>query len=375
MAPSGGNTGLNVQGIVRRLREGVGVEVLGLSVFLILVLLIFSLASPRFLTSANFRSVAFQLPELGLLTLAMLLPILSGGLNLAVTFTANIAGLTLAWVLQSFGGHEASPFAFLLGSLAALSVGGAAGLVMGLVIAYTRAHPILVSLSMMIFLRGIGEFLTRGGDISGFPDFVRPIGHGSVFGIPVPLLIFLAAVFAWHVLLGRTRLGFFTYMVGSNVEATRYSGVNTKRTLTLIYTLSGMMCAIAGIVMLARFNSVRVGHGEAYLLITVLACFLGGVDPFGGFGRVLSVLLALVILQVLSSGLNLLGANQHLATATWGLFLIAVMVLRWIWQASSGALAARSRRRTEGERDEGLRRAHEPVDDVLDAGRSRAGGD
>jgi simple sugar transport system permease protein len=80
--------------------------------------------------------------------------------------------------------------------------------------------------------------------------------------------------------------------------------------------------------MLSRFNSVRVGHGEALLLVTVLACFLGGVDPFGGFGRVVPVVIALVILQVLSSGLNLLGANQHLSTAVWGLFLIAVMIIR-----------------------------------------------
>ena len=89
------------------------------------------------------------------------------------------------------------------------------------------------------------------------------------------------------------------------------------------------MCALAGIIMLARFNSVRVGHGESYLLITVLACFLGGVNPFGGFGKVVSVFLALVILQVLSSGLNLLGANQHLATAIWGILLVGVMILRW----------------------------------------------
>ena len=116
----------------------------------------------------------------------------------------------------------------------------------------------------------------------------------------------------------------------THIEATRYSGIDTKRALTLIYTLSGLMAAVAGIIMAARFNSVRVGHGEAYLLITVLACFLGGVDPFGGFGRVASVAVALVILQCLSSGLNLLGANQHLATAVWGLVLLGVMILRFL---------------------------------------------
>lgn len=317
--------------LYRKLRDLIGGDVLGLSLFLVIVVVAFGLASPRFLTAANFSSIAFQLPTLGLLTLAMLIPILSGGLNLAITFTANISGLTLAWILHQYGGAEAGVGAFLLGSAAAITVGALAGLIMGLVIAYVGAHPILVSLAMMIFLRGLGEFLTRGGDISGFPDFIRPIGHGSWLGIPIPLLIFLAAVAVWHIMLGRTRHGFSVYMLGSNIEATRYSGIFTKRTLTLLYTLSGAMCAIAGILMLTRFNSVRVGHGEALLLVTVLACFLGGIDPFGGFGRVLPVVLALSILQVLSSGLNLLGASQHLSTAAWGLFLIAVMVLRWGW--------------------------------------------
>ena len=316
--------------MIARLKARVGSDVIGLVGFLLLVFAVFAVLTPRFLTGANFGSIAFQLPELGLLTLAMLVPIISGGLNLAIIYTANICGLTLAWVLKTHGGVDAGTGVFALGVLAALGVGAASGLAMGLVIAFSGAHPILVSLSMMIFLRGLGEFLTRGGDISGFPDFLRPIGHGLVAGVPVPLLIFGAAALLWHVMLSRTRHGFAVYMIGSNIEATRYSGVNTRRTLTLIYTLSGVMCAVAGILMLARFNSVRVGHGEALLLITVLACFLGGVDPFGGFGRVLPVVLALVILQVLSSGLNLLGANQHLSTAVWGLFLIAVMVLRFL---------------------------------------------
>ena len=314
----------------RGLAAKLGAETLGLGLALIIVVTVFSILSPRFLTLATFNSVAFQLPELGLLTLAMLMPIVSGGINLAITFTANICGLTLAWVLHANGGPDASVLAFVLGSLLAIGVGTASGLVMGPVIAYTGAHPILVSLSMMIFLRGLGEFLTRGGDISGFPEFIQPLGHGSLFGIPIPLLILIGAVAIWHILMSRTRLGFATYMIGSNIEATRYSGVNTKRVLVLIYALSGAMCAVAGIIMMARFNSVRVGHGESYILITVLACFLGGVNPFGGFGKVISVFLALVILQLFSSGLNLLGASQHLATAIWGLLLVGVMILRWV---------------------------------------------
>ena len=306
-----------------------GAENVGLLLALLAVVMLFNSLSPRFLSTATFDSVAFQLPELGLLTLAMLMPIIAGGINLAITFAANLSGLTLAWVLHANGGPDAGIAAFLLGSLLAIGVGTLSGLIMGVVIAYTGAHPILVSLSMMIFLRGLGEFLTRGADISGFPEFVQPLGHGSVFGIPIPLVILIAAVALWHVLMSRTRIGFANYMIGSNIEATRYSGISTRRVLVLVYALSGMMCAFAGIIMMARFNSVRVGHGESYVLITVLACFLGGVNPFGGFGKVVSVFLALVILQLLSSGLNLLGASQHLATAIWGLMLVGVMILRF----------------------------------------------
>ncbi len=315
--------------LYRRMVAAFGPEVPGLLGFLALVVVVFGLTAPKFLSVGNFESIAFQLPELGLLTLAMLMPIISGGFNLAIIYTANMAGLTLAFVLNRYGGVDAGVLPFVLGVVLALMVGAASGAVMGAVVAYIGAHPILVSLAMMIFLRGLGEFLTRGGDISGFPDWMAVIGHGSVWGIPVPLLLFLACAALWHLILNRTRHGFAVRMVGSNIRATEYSGVNTKRTLVLIYALSGVMCAVAGILMLSRFNSVRVGHGEALLLVTVLACFLGGVDPFGGFGRVVPVVLALVVLQVLSSGLNLLGANQHLATAVWGLFLVGVMILRW----------------------------------------------
>jgi simple sugar transport system permease protein len=308
-----------------------GREVPGLLGLLALAIAAFGLTAPQFLTAANFDSIAFQLPDLGLLTLAMLAPIVSGGINLAIIATANLSGLTLAWILNMNGGPQAGVFSFVVGVAAALAVGGVSGAAMGATIAYFGAHPILASLAMMIFLRGLGEFLTRGGDISGFPDFLRELGHGAILGVPVPMLVFIAAAILWHMLLARTRHGFSVAMTGSNPRASEYSGIPVRRSITLVYALSGVMCALAGIVMLTRFNSVRVGHGEALLLVTVLACFLGGVDPFGGFGRVAPVFVSLLILQTLSSGLNLLGANQHLATAVWGLFLVTVMAARSVW--------------------------------------------
>ncbi len=315
--------------LIERGRAFFGRETFGLLILMALMAAGFSIASPRFLTVASLSSMGFQAPLLGLLTLAMLAPMISGGLNLAIVYTANISGLTLAWVLLQAGGPEAGIGAILLGAGAALIVGMAAGAVMGAVIAYIGAHPILVSLAMMIFLRGLGEFLTRGGDISGFPPALAVLGHGTFLGLPVPLILFGIVALIWHIMLRRSRHGFAVYMVGSNIRASEYSGIDTKRTLVKIYALSGAICAVAGILMAARFNSVRVGHGEALLLVTVLAIFLGGIDPFGGHGKVAPVILSVLILQMLSSGLNLIGANQHLATAVWGLFLIAVMILRF----------------------------------------------
>jgi simple sugar transport system permease protein len=114
-------------------------------------------------------------------------------------------------------------------------------------------------------------------------------------------------------------------MIGSNLEAARYAAIDTKRVLIGVYTLSSVLCFLAACLMLARFNSASAGYAESYLLITILAAVLGGIDPFGGFGRISGLMLALAVLQVISSSFNLLGLSQHLTLAIWGLTLIAVM--------------------------------------------------
>ena len=139
-----------------RLAPLIGGDVAGLLALLAAVTVLLGVAAPGFLSLGTFTSVAFQLPELGLLSLAMLMPIISGGFNLAFTFTANLSGLAMAFVLQSHGGVDAGAGAFAAGVLAALATGAFVGWLMGAVIAYTGAHPILVSLSTMIFVRGLG---------------------------------------------------------------------------------------------------------------------------------------------------------------------------------------------------------------------------
>jgi simple sugar transport system permease protein len=123
------------------------------------------------------------------------------------------------------------------------------------------------------------------------------------------------------------------FMIGSNLEATRYSGIDTRRALIGVYTLSSVLCFCAACVMMARFNSASADYAKSYLLVTILTAVLGGIDPLGGFGRIAGLMLALIVLQVISSGFNLLGLSQHLTLAIWGITLIVVMGTRTVSRA------------------------------------------
>ena len=131
----------------------------------------------------------------------------------------------------------------------------------------------------------------------------------------------------------RSPLGVRIYMIGSNLEATRFSGVDTRRVQISVYLISSLLCWLAAVVMMARFNSAGADIAQSYLLITILAAILGGVDPYGGFGRVIGLFLALCILQVVASGFNLMGLSPHLALASWGAVLLLVMAAKRLAQA------------------------------------------
>jgi simple sugar transport system permease protein len=305
----------------------------GLLVLLGLLFLIFTILLPgRFATHDTLVSMMFQLPELGLLALAMLFPLLSGGFNLAIIATTNMAALLMAWIMVTYvdptGGNAGLIVALAL--LAGLVTVILVGAFTGYLVATLNTHPILVTLGTMSIISGFCVWLTRGKPIAGFPESVQSLGNAIYLGIPLPFWIFTAATIAVSLLLSRTRFGISVYMVGSNLEATRYSGINTRNVLIGIYAASSVLCWCAAILMMARFNSASAGYATSYLLITVLAAILGGVDPNGGFGKVSGLFIALLVLQVISSGLNLLGVNTQLTQATWGGTMIMVMVVRYL---------------------------------------------
>lgn len=303
----------------------------GLSLLLVAVVAVFSLlVGDRFLSAANLQSIAFQLPELGVLALAMMITLVCGGLNLSVISTANCAALMMGWIMTQYGGPDAGAGVIILAILAGLLLASLCGALNGVIIAYVGVSPILATLGTMILFKGLAIGFTRANVISGFPDVIQFMGNGMIGPVPMPLFIFAACALPVAILLNRTPFGVNLYLIGSNEQATRYSGIDTRRMLLWTYTLSGLLCGVAGLVLMARFNSAKADYGESYLLVTILAAVLGGTDPFGGFGKVGGLVLALIILQAISSGFNLLGFSTHLTLAIWGGILLLVMAVGYL---------------------------------------------
>jgi simple sugar transport system permease protein len=298
-----------------------------------LIVLFLLLIGNKFVSGDNLFSMAVQLPELGILALAMMVSLIHGGVNLSIISTANMSALTMAYLLSTQV-PAASGFmwgAWIVVAIAAgIGVSILIGLLNGFIIAYIGVSPILTTLGMMIMVKGLAIGLTRGIVISGFPPPILFIGEGTVMGIPFGIILFGVCAVGVAIILSRTPFGASIYLMGSNERATQFSGVNTRGVIVGIYTMSSILAAIAGLVMLSRFNSANAAYGESYLLVTVLASILGGTDPFGGFGRVTGLVLSILILQVVASAFNQLGLSQYLTLSIWGLILIGVSAIAYL---------------------------------------------
>jgi simple sugar transport system permease protein/ribose transport system permease protein len=310
-----------------------------------LVVLAFAVAfglllGERIVGAGALQSMAFQLPELGILSLAMMIALLSGGLNLSIIATANLCALTMAWVMTT---HVPGAHGFMWGGwqaiaiLAGVGVATVVGLINGFVIAYLGVSPILATLGTMTMCKGLSIGMTRGNVISGFPEPVVFLGNGTVAGVPVALIVFLALCVPMAILLNKSPFGHRIYMIGSSEKATRYSGVDTRRVLLGVYLLSSLLSVVAALVMMARFNSANAAYGESYLLVTILAAVLGGVNPFGGFGKVGGLLMALILLQMISSAFNLLDFSPFLTVAIWGALIIVVTALTVVLESRAAS--------------------------------------
>lgn len=309
---------------------------LGLVALLILLLILFTWLVPGFLGRATLMSFMYQLPLLGLLSLAMIVPLLTGGLNLAIIATTNQAALLMVWIMSSMApdgsGGGTVALATIVAMGAALLLCILIGVFTGALVAYTGVHPILVTLGTKSLIDGISIYLTRGRALSGLPESFSSAVNATVLGVPMIFVLLLVVALILGIILRHSPFGVACAMIGSNIEATRYSSIDTRRTLVGVYTLSSVVCFFAALVMLASFNSASADYAQSYLLVTILAAVLGGVDAFGGFGTVSGLMIALAILQVISTGMNLLGISTYMIVAIWGGVLIGVVVAQTAWQ-------------------------------------------
>ena len=286
------------------------------------VLMSFSI--PGFFSSNNLTNMMFQLPEFGLIALAMMVVIVTGGIDLSITYTAALSGVTIA--LMASSGYPMLG-AILIGVLVGLSC----GLINGVLISKIGVSPILVTLGTMVLFEGLILSITKGNSISGFSEGYSLIGNGYYMGIvPLSIIIFVLFAIITAILLSKTKWGRSVYMVGSNPIATLFSGVNNSKVLMRVYLYAALLATIGSIIMTSRYNTAKVDLGSSYLLQSVAAAVLGGTEIQGGYGKVIGTVYAVVIFQMLSSGLNLMGVPRSIVTVMMGVILITVLVINFV---------------------------------------------
>ena len=301
-----------------------------LAIIAVVVFALMGILSPeRFLSEQNLTSMAFQFPEFAILALAITLVMMTGGIDLSVVGIANLSAVVAALILTEFAGPNLPLQAsllwlgFALG--ASLLIGAMAGLLNGTLVAFLGLPPILATLGSGLVFTGFAIALTGGSAVMGFPEVVAWIGNSQMLGLPTPLLIFIMLAVALHFLMTRTAFGIRISMFGTNPLAALYAAVDVKGMLLKVYMLSGLFASVAGMVIMSRANSAKADYGSSYLLLSVLIAVLGGVNPYGGYGRVVGVVLAVLSMQFLSSGLNMLQVSNFARELIWGALLLFVM--------------------------------------------------
>ncbi|WP_047152676.1 ABC transporter permease [Aneurinibacillus tyrosinisolvens] len=302
----------------------------GALIGLISLCVILTIASEQFLTMNNIMNIARQSSINALLAIGMLLPILTAGIDLSVGSILGLAIMTMGIVVVNAG---MNPF---LGIVMCLAVGAFLGWMNGIMLTKLRLpHPFISTLGMMNVARGLALIVTAAAPIAGFPVMIQYLGNSFVGPIPISFLLVIAVYVAFHYLLTRTAIGRYIYAVGGNPEAARLSGINVDKVLVIVYTLSGLMAGLAGLVMVGRVNSAFPLAGIGYELDAIAACIIGGASFLGGVGTVWGTLIGALIIAVLRNGLNLLNVSADLQMALIGLVIIAAVYVDVIRQRSS----------------------------------------
>nr|WP_113867080.1 ribose ABC transporter permease [Brenneria salicis]NMN93322.1 ribose ABC transporter membrane protein [Brenneria salicis ATCC 15712 = DSM 30166]RBP61623.1 ribose ABC transporter membrane protein [Brenneria salicis ATCC 15712 = DSM 30166]RLM30416.1 ribose ABC transporter permease [Brenneria salicis ATCC 15712 = DSM 30166] len=275
---------------------------------LLILIAIVSAMSPNFFTLNNLFNILQQTSVNAIMAVGMTLVILTSGIDLSV---GSLLALTGA-VAASIVGLEVDALVAVFGALA---LGALIGAGTGIIVSKGKVQAFIATLVMMLLLRGVTMVYTNGSPVNtGFSDAAEAFGWfgiGRPLGVPTPIWI-MAIVFAaaWY-MLHHTRLGRYIYALGGNESATRLSGISVDKIKIIVYSLCGLLSALAGIIEVARLSSAQPTAGTGYELDAIAAVVLGGTSLAGGKGRIVGTLIGALILGFLNNGLNLLGVSSY----------------------------------------------------------------
>lgn len=297
-------------------RLGIG-QKLGPLAGLFAIVLVVSIMEPDFLTLNNLFNILRQVSINALIAFGMTFVILTGGIDLSV---GSILALSSAFV----AGLMTDGTSAVIAVLAGLIVGAVMGALNGMVISLGKVAPFIATLATMTIFRGLTLVYTDGKPITGLSQggWFELFGRGYFWIFPVPVLTMLLAFAVLYFILKKTTFGRYTYAIGGNEEAAKLMGIQVNKVKITIYSLSGLMAALAGIILTSRLNSAQPTAGTSYELDAIAAVVLGGTSLSGGRGWIVGTLIGALIIGTLNNGLNLLGVSSFFQLVVKGLVIL-----------------------------------------------------
>ncbi|TAU73142.1 ABC transporter permease [Rhizobium leguminosarum] len=291
-----------------------------LLVFYALLLIAFSVFSPYFLTLSNLSNIGTNMAFIGLMAAAGTPLIIGGGLDLSVAAVAGLAGVIVALM-------HAKGINIWTGCVTALIIGCAVGVLNGFIVTRLKLNPLIATLGTMSIFSGLSMVLTGGLSKPLFIPAFNWLGSGRLFGIPFPIILMLLVFVALWLILSKTPFGRFVYASGGNPEASSLLGVPVERTQMVLYVVSGLSGAAAGIILAAMLGAAAPNAAGQHLLTIIAAIILGGTSLFGGRGSVWGTLIAVLILGTLNNGLTLMNVSSFWQDVTRGVVLLMAVGL------------------------------------------------
>jgi ribose transport system permease protein len=298
-------------------------------VWLILAILLIalSLSIERFFQIGIFLNILEHATFVGIIAIGLSFCIIAGHMDLSVESVMAFAAMLAAWLAASRGSASGLELVPWLTLLIAIGFGGLAGAFNAVLVIRFRINAFIVTLATFIAIRGFALVLTGGRSMYGLPESFRAVATTEILGVPLLVLILVAAYVLFGILLSRTRFGRYVYLVGGNVVAPFRAGIDVNRVLYTVFILSGVLAAIAGWLLAARTNGATANLGFGMLFEAFAAVVIGGVSLRGGVGRLSGVFAGVLLLSTIDTAINVMGIEPYyMQVIRGGLMLLAVLL-------------------------------------------------